>query len=41
MLHRQVDPDVYQQLLEVLQADLGAGLTMNDATIWRIDTPKD
>lgn len=41
VLHRQVDPDVYQQLLEVLQADLGAGLTMNDATIWRIDTPKD
>jgi hypothetical protein len=41
VLHRQIDPDVYQQLLEVLQADLGAGLTMNDATIWRIDTPKD
>lgn len=37
VLHRNIDPTVYQQLLEVLQADLGAGMTMDDATIWRLD----
>jgi len=39
VLHKKVDPTVYQQLLEVLQADLGAGLTIEDATIWRLETP--
>ena len=38
VLHKQIDPSVYQQLLEVLQADLGAGLTLDDATIWRLET---
>lgn len=37
VLHKNIDPSVYQQLLEVLQADLGAGLTIEDATIWRLD----
>jgi len=38
VLHKNIDPTVYQQLLEVLQADLGAGLTIDDATIWRLET---
>ena len=38
VLHKNIDPTVYQQLLEVLQADLGAGLTIDDSTIWRLET---
>ena len=38
VLHKEIDPTVYQQLLEVLQADLGAGLTIDDATIWRLES---
>ena len=37
VLHQEIDPTVYQQLLEVLQADLGAGMTIDNATVWRLN----
>jgi hypothetical protein len=38
VLHEEIDPIVSQQLREVIQADLGAGVTIEGATVWRIES---
>ena len=38
VLHDQIDPIVSQQLREVIQADLGEGVSISGATVWRLES---
>ena len=38
VLHHDIDPAVVQDLQEVLQADLGTGMVIDKATVWRLET---